>query len=93
MTRSALQTQMGAASVVDAAAIIGNFERMDRIADGTGIPLDTPVAAMTADLREDLGLNEFGSAANTPAVGRFLAGMGRLMRPIMRRLAPTLFRQ
>ena len=51
-----LAERLGDAALVDAAAVIGNFERMTRIADGTGIPLDAPVAAMTADLREDLGI-------------------------------------
>jgi hypothetical protein len=73
---------LGPEALVDTAAVVGNFERMTRIADSTGIPLDAPVAAMTQDIRSDLGLDEFGSARNTPplgAVGRFL---GRALRPV-----------
>ncbi len=65
-TRNAVQKSLGDAGVVDAAAIIANFQRMVRIADGTGIPLDTPMAMITYDMRENLGINDYGSADNTP---------------------------
>ena len=74
---------MDAPALVDAAAVIGNFQRMVRIADGTGIPLDKPVAMISADVRDELKLNEFGSADLTPApgpIGRFL---GRHLRPLL----------
>ena len=51
------------AALVDAAAVVGNFERMVRIADGTGIPLDKPVAMVSADMREELGLDAKSVAA------------------------------
>jgi len=44
-------------AMVDAAAVVANFSRMVRIADGTGIPLDDMMAEYSSDLREDLGLN------------------------------------
>lgn len=50
---------------VDAAAVAGNFERMVRIADGTGIKLDEWAHSVTADMREELGLNKFSSATHT----------------------------
>ena len=81
--RQALQKELGADALVDAAAVIGNFQRMTRIADGTGIPLDAPIAAMTADLREDLGINAFGSAAYTPKVGPLKRWLFRLLAPLM----------
>ena len=75
-------------ALVDAAAVIGNFQRMVRIADGTGIPLDTPVALMSADLRAELGYNGLGSAKNTPETGRVMRWLGRWLRPLMlKRLA------
>ena len=80
--RQRLLDEMGAEALVDTAAVVGNFERMTRIADSTGIPLDAPVTAMTQDIRGDLGLDDFGSARNTPplgAIGRFL---GRTLRPL-----------
>lgn len=86
--RVQVEAELGAAALVDAAAVIGNFERMTRIADGTGIPLDEPVAAMSADLREDLGINGFGSADRTPAIGWFKQQLFRLLGPmVIRRMA------
>ncbi len=76
---------LGDAALVEASAVIGNFERMTRIADGAGIPLDAPVAAMTADLREELGINTFGSADNTPEVGWLKRQVFRLLQPMMLR--------
>ena len=75
--------QLGDAALVEAAAVIGNFERMTRIADGTGIPLDEPVAAMTAELREELGINEFSSAAYTPKVGWLKKTLFKLLAPLV----------
>jgi hypothetical protein len=44
--RTRLQDELGPECLVDAAAVVSNFERMVRIADSTGIPLDTPVNVM-----------------------------------------------
>lgn len=82
--REALRDAMGPAAVVDAAGVIGNFQRMVRIADGTGIPLDRPVAVFSADLRQELGIDEFGAAGNTPAVGGLARFVARLARPLVR---------
>ena len=60
--RNQLMDAVGAQGMVDASAVIGNFQRMTRIADGTGIPVDAMVAEMTVEMREDLGLNTFASA-------------------------------
>lgn len=51
--------ELGERSMVDAAGIIANFQRMVRIADGTGIPLDNRWVAATADLRDQLGINDY----------------------------------
>lgn len=88
--RSALCDGITPEGLVDAAAIIGNFQRMVRIADGTGIPLDKPVAVISAGVREALGLNEFGSANLTPKVGWFTKKMGEVFGPRMiRRIAKS----
>ena len=81
--RAELVDAMGPAALVDAAAVVGNFERMVRIADGTGTPLDAPVAAMTGQLRAALGLDDYGSASSTPARGRLTGVLGRLGLSIM----------
>jgi len=41
----------------------------DRIADATGIPLDPMLHAASGEVRAELGLSRFGSAANTPGLG------------------------
>ncbi len=63
--RDAVIAAVGGDAFVDAAGVVGNFERMVRVADATGIPLDASAVGMTVDLREDLGLNSFGMADRT----------------------------
>jgi len=54
------------AAFVDVCAVIAAFNVVDRVADATGIPLDPMLHAMSGDVREELELARFGSAANTP---------------------------
>lgn len=94
--REALLGRMGAEALVDAAGVVGNFERMVRIADATGIPLDSPVAAMTADIREQLGIDAYGTARNTPElgpVGRIVGRAGRALGLVGIRAAAALRRR
>ena len=84
--RQRLLDELGPEALVDTAAVVGNFERMTRIADATGIPLDPPVTAMTQDIRNGLGLDEFGSASNTPALGAVGRILGRALRPVALRM-------
>ena len=65
--REALRTELGAAAVVDAVGVIANYQRMVRIADGCGIPLDAPTVEASADFRDELGVYAYASAANTPS--------------------------
>ena len=65
LARDALELELGTAALVDAAGVIGNFQRMNRIADGCGIALDDAFAAMTIELRRELDIDGFMSAANT----------------------------
>ena len=65
--REALRAAMGADAVVDCAAVVANFQRMVRIADGCGIPLDPSTIGASADFRADLGVHAYASAANTPS--------------------------
>ena len=81
--RDALSAQVGEAALVDAAAVVGNFERMVRIADSTGIPLEGAMSAATADLRAELGIDHFGAAAHTPPVGELAKQVGRGARSLM----------
>lgn len=73
---------MGHEALVDAAAVIGSFQRMNLVADGTGIPLDPPLNAMSADIQEELGLREFASAGASSKPNRILSTVARWLRPL-----------
>ena len=64
--RDALRAVLSPAAFVEVCAVIGAFNVVDRIADATGIPLDPMLDAMSGDIRQELGLARFASAANTP---------------------------
>ena len=60
--RSALRGSLGDGALVDAAAVVGFFNAIDRVADATGIPLDPERLESTADFRAALGLDAFTQA-------------------------------
>lgn len=82
--RDRVRRELGSAALVDAAAIIGNFERMTRIADATGIPLDAAVNVATESLRAELGIDAYGSAENTQRVKGWQRLLGRALDPVVR---------
>lgn len=84
--RAALIERLGADQFVEAAAVVANFQRMTRIADSTGIPLDGVVMAMTDDFRGELGIDDFRTAERTKPLG-VLAKLGA---PVLRRLAKVI---
>lgn len=65
--RQELLDNAGAAVLVDAAGVAGNFQRMVRIADSIGIPVDDMTSELGQGIREDLDLQQFPSARNTIA--------------------------
>ena len=69
-TRDELVQVASEAVMVDAAAVAGNFQRMVRIADSMGIPIDEKNIEVGAGIREDLDLSRFASAQNTPSANR-----------------------
>lgn len=58
-TRHGVLETMGPEAMVDAAGVASNFERMVRIADSTGIPLDDRMARASEDVRSELALDRF----------------------------------
>ena len=86
--RERVRRELGPAVLVDAVAVAANFERMVRIADGTGIPLDAPVEIATSDVRTALGIDRFAAAAHTPPAG----ALRRLLTPVLRPLLGRLMR-
>ena len=73
---------VGPEGFVDACAVVGNFQRMVRVADSTGISLDTPMDVLTGDMRVELGIDAYGSAANTPPPSALKRALGRVLGPI-----------
>lgn len=64
--RETLRAVLSPAAFLDVCAVIASFNVVDRIADATGIPLDAMMLTMSADVRQQLNLARFASAANTP---------------------------
>ncbi len=82
-TREVLVAAIGFPAMVDAAGVIGNFQRMNRIADGTGLELDAPMRALTGEVGETLGLRKFASAENTKQTGITVRVLGKLIYPLV----------
>lgn len=57
--QAAVRESLGAAALTDAAAVIGGFDGITRIADATGIPLEPAKAEQTADFFAALGIGQF----------------------------------
>lgn len=60
--RAALLERAGAEALVDAAGVAANFQRMVRIADATGIPVDSLDSDLSREIRETLNLDSFETA-------------------------------
>ena len=65
ISRENLITAAGPKVVVEAAAVAANFQRMVRIADSIGIPIDETSFKAGNSVREDLNLSKFASAKHT----------------------------
>jgi len=57
--RLVLEDRAGAAVLVDAAGVAANFQRMVRIADAMGIPIDDMTIELGQQVRQELDLNKF----------------------------------
>lgn len=62
-TRDALRNEIGEAGVVDAAAVVAQFDAITRVADGAGISLDSGMVNATTDMRAELGIDAFDTHA------------------------------
>lgn len=63
--RQALLEVGGELVLVDAAGVAANFQRMARIADSMGIPVDDMQSDLGNEVRDALGLEKFSSAQNS----------------------------
>ena len=57
--RQSLLEAIGPQGLVDAAAVAGLFNAIDRVADATGTPLEDWKANSTADFRAEIGVDAF----------------------------------
>ena len=60
--RARLHAAVGDGALVDAAGVVGVYDAVVRIADATGTPLEDYKVELSADLREELGINDFPAA-------------------------------
>lgn len=67
--RTRLLETGGAGMLVDAATVIATFQRMNRVADATGIPVDDGMVEPSKAMRAELGLDDYQSA-RLPATGQ-----------------------
>lgn len=91
--RDALRAKAGSAALVDAAGVIGNFERMTRIADATGIPLDGATALASSDFRHALGLDAYASAGNTSPDPWWRRALAPLLAPAAKKAMARFMRR
>ncbi len=89
--REGVRAALGKEATVDAAGVIANFQRMVRIADGTGIPLDEPMAVMSQQIRKKLGIDSYSSAEHTPRLGLKQRLLGTVAGPFIGRLMARRF--
>ena len=68
-SRSHLLRIAGSQALVEAAATVSAFEGLNRIADVTGIQLDSGLADESVDFRSELGINSYAGATNTTSNG------------------------
>jgi len=91
--RQALYQEAGNDVVVDAAAVAGNFQRMVRIADSTGIPVDDRMNSISGDIQEKLKLRRFHSAQNSPQPAALKRLISVPMSVLMRRMIKLMGRR
>lgn len=57
--QTAIVEGLGAASLVDAAGVFGNFEMMNRVAEGSGISISVQATERLKDTIDQLGMISF----------------------------------
>ena len=60
--RRSVTAALGEEATIDAASVIGNFEMMNRIADGVGMPVGAGTRKRMADVIELLSLDQYPHA-------------------------------
>jgi hypothetical protein len=84
--RPRLIEALGPDGFLEAATVAATFQRMVRIADGTGIPQDATLMTLAGDVADKLSLHDFPSSRNTPRRSWLQASVGRFLKPLTPRL-------
>jgi hypothetical protein len=61
VARQTVLDALGPAALVDAGAVVGLFEGMDRVADATGTPVEEFMVERSAGMRSELGIDAFNA--------------------------------
>lgn len=93
IARNALSNAMGPAAVCDAAAVAANFQRMNRIANATGIAIDGIAVPMVSPIVEKLGFDKFQSYEHTPKPSLLVRLFAPLIRPMMMTIMQWMVRR
>ncbi|WP_444884422.1 alkylhydroperoxidase-related (seleno)protein [Microbulbifer sp. PSTR4-B] len=83
LAREKLSREHGDSALVDTAALIGSFQRMNRIASATGIELDKEVDLLSQQAQSQLALDTYAQASETTAGGKALGWLFAKVRPIL----------
>ncbi len=67
--RPQAEVEMGTQKVVDALTVASAFNGITRVADATGIPLDSTTAEATTEMRDTTGIQQFDYGAKTERYG------------------------
>ena len=90
--RKALMEVAGPKVMVDAAGVAANFQRMNRLADSSGVPLEAFALIGSYAVRKELDVMEYHTASHS--VGHSYTPIVRLLEPllnpIMIKLMPLL---
>ena len=91
--RASLVQAVGNEAMVDAAAVAANFQRMTRIADCTGIPLDAAGSVLTKSVRDELGLQSFSTSQNTKKMSMTAKLISAVLSPVIMTVMPMMARR
>ena len=64
--RDEVESAMGQEALVDAVGVSALFHLMNRVANGTGTPLDAVMAGLAPSVTDQFGANEYLSSQDTP---------------------------
>ena len=66
ITRRRRGSAVGREALVDAVGVSALFHLMNRVANGTGTPLDAVMAGLAPSVTDQFGANEYLSSQDTP---------------------------